>query len=337
MELDWSATRLRSDIDFAREGLQISDLKLKHSDNRQPGGYIPVPIGVMAQGPGPTALLVAGVHGDEFEGPIALMKLLHGLAPEAISGRLIVLPALNAPALRESARVSSRDGANLNRSFPGDPDGGPTAMIAHFVEEILLPHCDLAIDIHSGGKAMVFAPCALPTRSADAALFAQNRALAQTFGAPFVWILGALNDDRSVNATADRKGVPMIAAELGGTGGAMPETVKLAEEGIARCLAQIGLLEEAPPAPCEPPRALEVLSPRQSLHALRDGLFEPAFAPGEAVEEGAPAGAIHAILEPERPPLELRFPASGVVLARGQRGLVERGELLALVGVDAAP
>ena len=72
----------------------------------------------------------------------------------------------------------------------------------------------------------------------------------------------------------------------------------------------------------------------QLLLAMRDGLFEPAFAPGDEVELGAHAGAIHSIHEPERPAGDLRFPASGVVLARGNRGLVKRGEMLAMIAQD---
>jgi len=331
--LDWSATRLQCDLDLAAEGRRIGDLRLRHSDNRQPLGYRPVPLGVLVNGTGPTVLLTGGVHGDEFEGPVALMRLLHGLDLSALSGRLIVLPALNAPALMASSRVSPLDGGNLNRAFPGDRDGGPTAMIAHFVEAVLLPHCDAAIDIHSGGLASVFAPAALATKTADAALAARNLELAQAFGAPLIWRLGPLNDDRSLNAAAARKGVPMIAAELGGGGAADPRLVRLAHDGILRCLASLGCLASAPPAE-HSPRLVEIRSPRQSLYAPVGGLFEPRFGPGQEVREGEVAGALHAIAEPERPPTAVTFPCSGVVLARGNRCLVERGELLASLVVD---
>ncbi|MCB2122749.1 MAG: succinylglutamate desuccinylase/aspartoacylase family protein, partial [Rhodobacteraceae bacterium] len=68
---------------------------------------------------------------------------------------------------------------NLNRAFPGDPDGGPTAQIAHLVEAVLLPGCDAAVDLHSGGKASWFHPCALPARAPDGAIDSANMALAR--------------------------------------------------------------------------------------------------------------------------------------------------------------
>ena len=171
---DWSYTRITTTVDMETPGKRIGNLRLKYSDNRYPLGYIPVPIGVVVGSKGPTVLLIAGVHGDEFEGPVALLDLLHRVEPGDVHGRIIVLPALNAPALRASSRVSPLDGANLNRAFPGDKDGGPTAMLAHFVEQILLPGCDAVLDLHSGGKAAYFTPCTLAGRHADGELSAPN-------------------------------------------------------------------------------------------------------------------------------------------------------------------
>ena len=333
MSIAWDRTRISSGLDFGRKGKQIGDLRLKHSDNRHALGYVPVPAGVVVGGPGPTVLLTAGVHGDEFEGPVALMKLLHRLEPDEVRGRLIVLPALNAPAVRDASRVSPLDGANLNRAFPGDPDGGPTAMLAHLVESVLLPECDGAIDLHSGGKAAWFTPCALASRAEDGSISAPNMALAEAFGAPLVWVLGALNENRSLNSAPTRAGVPMAAAELGGGGAVSPAPLAVAERGVENALRHLGLLAGAP-EPGEAPRRVELRRPEQVLHAPHEGLFEPAFAPGEDVADGAPAGTLYSLTEPERPPTPLAFATGGLVLARCHRGLVERGEMLAMVVVD---
>jgi predicted deacylase len=333
VELAWTETRISTDLDFARGGKQIGDLRLRYSDNRHPLGYIPVPAGIVAGGPGPTVLLTGGVHGDEFEGPVALMKLLHDLDPEQLRGRLIVLPALNAPALRAVSRVSPLDGANLNRAFPGDPDGGPTAMLAHFVEEVLLPRCDAAIDLHSGGQAAWFTPCGLAARAADGRLSEPNMALAEAFAAPVIWILGPLNDDRSLNSAATRKNVPMVAAELGGGGAVSLEPLAIAERGIANCLRYVGLLAGEPQIDGRP-RRVELRHPNPYLYAPHGGLFQPTFAAGDEAAAGETAGALYAIDEPERRPTPLRFPTDGLILARSQRGLVERGEMLALIAKD---
>jgi predicted deacylase len=333
MAIDWQGTRIQTALDFERGGRQVGDLRLRHSNAEKPLGYWPIPAAILAGSPGPTLLLTGGTHGDEFEGPAALMRLVHALDPARLRGRLIVLPALNAPAVARSSRISPLDGGNLNRAFPGDRDGGPTGQIAHFVEQILLPACDAAIDLHSGGKASVFANCSLATRTADKALFGRNLALAQAFGAPFIWILGKYNDDRSLNAAAARQSTPMIAAELSGAGAVDPGATQLAYDGVLRCMRHLGMLEDAPAAQAGA-RMIEIASPAHTLYAPCDGLFVRLFEPGDATREGAAAGTLHPLFEPERPPLELAFPATGVVLSRGNRGLVERGDMLATIAVE---
>ncbi|MGB1962622.1 MAG: succinylglutamate desuccinylase, partial [Candidatus Puniceispirillaceae bacterium] len=184
---------------------------MRWSDDANPLGVYPVPIACIVGKPGPTALLVAGVHGDEFEGPVALCRLIDEITPEQLEGRLIVLPAVNYPAVIASQRTSPLDSRNMNRAFPGDPDGGPTDMLADFIVSVLLPEADLVVDLHAGGKASVFATSALATRIDNQELMQANLDLAAAFGAPLTWILGGFNDTRSLNSAALNAGVPMVA------------------------------------------------------------------------------------------------------------------------------
>lgn len=335
MPIGTMKSRIHCSLDLGVGGRQIGDLQLRHSDNRQPLGFYPVPIICIAGvEKGPTMFLIAGVHGDEFEGPVALMRLVHSLPPDEIRGRVIILPALNMPAIDAASRISPLDQANMNRAFPGDPDGGPTAMLAHYVETVLIPQCDAVIDLHAGGKASVFAASALASRDEDAELFENNLALARAFGAPLIWLLGAYNDNRSVNAAAARKKVPMIAAELGGGGGCEPMHAGLAETGVRRCLGHLGILPTVPEA-APPSRLIEIASSAQNIFAPCRGLFDRNFAAGDEVKAGQDAGFIHMVGEPSRPPVRLVFPAAGIVLAHGNRGIVDRGEMLAMVAHDA--
>lgn len=332
--MDWSQTRITCTIDLGRDGKQWGDLRLRYSSDRYALGYIPVPIAAVRNGAGPTVLLVGGNHGDEFEGPVALLKLVHRLDPGRIRGRIIVLPCLNAPAVWRATRTSPIDGGNMNRAFPGDPDGGPTAMLAHLVDAVLLPGCDAAIDLHAGGKASYFTPCALVTRSADATLFAANLALGDAFDAPLTVMLGALADDRSLNRAADRRGVPMIAAELGGGGAVSQEPLAVAERGLARALAHVGVLPDTALEPAPRRRRVEARSPAHYVYAPTAGIFEPCCEAGEDVATDQVAGYIHPVTEPERPASEVRFAGAGVIVARAATGLVERGTMLATLGSD---
>ena len=325
-------SRVEISIDLAAPGRQTGDLRVKWSDNRQPVGYYPVPIICLANGDGPTVLLTGGVHGDEFEGPAALMRLAHALEPRDLKGRVIIIPALNAPALYASSRISPLDQMNLNRAFPGDANGTATQMIAHFVESRLLPECDAAIDLHAGGKAAIFAACVLAEVAGSTALAAANLALAKAFAAPYLWVASEKNDDRSLNAAARRQQLPMIAAELGGGGGCDPQMTRFTEAALGRCLDHLGITDSGQQGETGDMIALQV---RNSFCAPAAGLLERNFAIGDEVSSGQVAGWLHFIQEPERAPLELVFPAEGIILAHGNRGLVERGDLVAVIAGPA--
>ncbi|MFK7765367.1 MAG: succinylglutamate desuccinylase/aspartoacylase family protein [Roseobacter sp.] len=251
------------------------------------------------------------------------------MRPEDLAGQVILFPALNTPAVLASSRTSPLDGGNLNRAFPGDENGGPTAMIAHFIEAEILPICDAAIDLHSGGKASFFAPCALATNCSDMGLAERNMDLARALGLPLIWRLGALNDNRSLNSAAERQGVPMIAAELGGGGGIDPSITNQAERGLRQCLQHLGVLAGNATLPPHPARVVELIGPQASLFATGTGLFDRAVAAGADVAKGDLAGMLHYICEPERASEPVTFASSGLVLAHSCRGLVQRGDMLA--------
>jgi predicted deacylase len=324
------ASRLYLTTDLHAQGRNVGDLMLKWSDNAVPLGYYPIPVISLRGRPGPTVLILGGTHGDEFEGPAAILRLADKLDPMTLIGQVILIPALNAPAVFASARVSPLDGQNLNRAFPGDSDGGPTAMLAYYVESELIPRADAVIDLHSGGKASVFEPCSLATLTEDPQLTAANMDLANAFGLPVIWCLGTHNDNRSVNSAAERANIPMIAAELGGGGSVSPEITDLAEAGLMRCLRYVGILPGEPPEPVQV-RHVEITDPMHTLYAPADGLFDRRCTAGDEVEAGEIAGTLFFPAEPQRPPMTLKYPYSGHVLAHGNRGMVQRGDLLALV------
>ena len=126
-----------------------------------------------------------------------------------------------------------------------------------------------------------------------------------------------------------RQGVPMMATELGGGGGVDPRITDQAEVGLRRVLQHFGMIE-GEPTPL-PTRVIELASNADSLFAQSPGLFDRRATAGTEVKAGDLAGFFHHISEPERPSTEVRFPTDGFVLAHTCRGLVDRGDMLALV------
>ena len=319
-------TRIACSIDLDARGRHIGHLGVPFSDDAHAYGVIPVPIAVLAGGTGPTVLLAAGVHGDEYEGQVVLRRLIRTLDPGRLSGRLIVLPALNLPAVRAARRTSPVDGANMNRAFPGDPDGGPTAQIAHYVEAVLLPRCQAALDLHSGGVTGEYLPCAY--LYAGGPMAAAKVAMADAFGAPLAIVVGATAETRSLSAACERQGVPMIATELGGGGGLSCAALDVAEQGVWAVLRHLGLL---PAEACDVgrrTRRVEVPDRGHFLMSPAAGLFEPLVWLGDSVAEGDMAGWLHDGDDPAVAPREVRFTHPGLIVARRVPAMAKRGDTL---------
>ena len=327
-----TGTRIGCDLELDAEGKHLSYLHLSHSDNRHAYGVIPVPIAMIANGAGPTVLLTAGNHGDEYEGQIILRRLIQELQPHEVRGRLFIIPALNLPAVLAAERVSPIDGGNMNRSFPGDPNGGPTEMIAHFVETVLLPRCQFAADLHSGGRASRYLPCAFLRRGSREIMVRQLEA-AKVFGAPHTVIVAGALEDRSLSAACDRMGTVMVATELAGGGGVDRDVAQLARNGLDRLLRYWGALAADDPVSAPGTRFLEARDRQSSGMAPIDGLFEPARRAAERVDQGQLAGWIHPMDDMERPPSEIRFATSGTIIAERVPPLVRRGDYLYHLGV----
>ncbi len=327
MTINLDASRLKTDVDFARQGRQTGDFRLRPSDNSKALGYHPVPVFCLQNGEGPTLVVTGGTHGDEFEGPAAILRLMHRLDLEKLNGRLIMFPALNAPAVKASLRCSPLDDGNLNRAFPGDADGSPTEQIAYLIEHCILPGADAAIDIHSGGRASEFVPLSMYVPSTGE-LGERNRALADAFRAPYCWVMGVGNDNRTVNSAAERQGVPMFATELGGGGNVNTEYVRLACDGILRVLQSLGMWQAPLVAATQATTYFRIPATDFTLFAPRDGLFVPAKTPGSRFSKGEAVGDIYSIFEPEREPCTLVAPHSSLMISQTRYGQVERGDFL---------
>ena len=331
-------TRIHCTIDLAAPGRRVGRLEVRHSNNRHAYGIIPVPIACIGNGRGPTALVSAGNHGDEHEGKIIARRLIRGLDPERVHGRLIVVPALNYPAVVEDSRVSPIDGGNMNRAYPGDAGGTPTFAIAHWVETALLPMCDAALDLHSGGKASEYLPCAYLVMGGDRDLMAAKIDAAGAFGAPVTAVVSATADPRSLSGAADRHGVVNLATELGGGGTVGLDALEVGEAGTRRWLAHVGVLEPGHAPPATPTRYLRTRDRNDFVAAPMDGLFEPRVRLGDAVRAGEVAGVVHPVDDPERDGAEVRFATDGIVVCRRVPARTMRGDYLLHVGepVDEA-
>ncbi|QOG07031.1 N-alpha-acetyl diaminobutyric acid deacetylase DoeB [Aureimonas sp. OT7] len=317
-------------IDLAAPGVRHGFLRLPYSRDDSAWGSVMIPITVVASGEGPTALLTGGNHGDEYEGPIALFDLARRLRPEEVSGRVIIVPAMNYPAFRAGTRTSPIDRGNLNRTFPGRPDGTVTQKIADFFQRHLLPMADIVLDFHSGGRTLDFVPFAaahiLPDKGQEAASFAAVAA----FGAPYSMKMLEIDAVGMYDTAAEEQGKIFVTTELGGGGTSTANTVGIARRGAANVLRHAGILSGEPePAPT---RWLDMPSGDCFTFAEHDGLMEPLVDLGMPVEQGDVVARIHRVDRTGADVVDLRAGLSGILAARHFPGLVKAGDCAAVVG-----
>ncbi|WP_244923380.1 succinylglutamate desuccinylase/aspartoacylase domain-containing protein [Ochrobactrum quorumnocens] len=317
-------------IDFEQRGVQSDYARVPFSSDTSAYGWIPVPMVCINGGEGPTVLLTAGTHGDEYEGQIALRRIAAALCDTKVRGRVIILPELNRPAVIAGCRNSPLDSGNLNRLFPGIANGGPTSMIAHYVTTALFPLADYVLDLHSGGSSLDYMPVAFAHRGRMPKQEKRIAALLDSFSAPNT----ILTDGRggggatTLYASAAAHGLAALTTELGGGPGLSQGGITLAEAGIRRVLRDFGVVPELLAPEKLPTRMLRMLPPETSIYALSDGLFEPLQQVGSTVRKGDLAGFLHPIGLPFNEPTELRFAADGIVVYRRFPTLSAAGDAL---------
>lgn len=329
-------TMIVTPIDFEQDGKQSDFLRLPHSANRNGFGWIPIPIICIKNGDGPTAILFGGNHGDEYEGMVALMKLARELEVDHVQGRVIIIPALNYPAVKAGTRNSPIDGGNLNRLFPGDALGTPTQAIAHYVSTVLLPMADLVFDIHAGGFSSEFILCSLTRREQDPIMQAKNIELMKLFGAPIGYISTGTGGGAGLTLSGEttRQKILNLTAELGGGGAISRHGLEIAEQGIRRVLKHIQITPNIAVVEAGLTRFVENKGHECRINALVDGVFEPFFKVGDEVKAGQLAAHIHFPDFPMREPDSIYFEADALLGCQHIPALVARGDGLITLLTD---
>lgn len=329
-----SLSPLWTEIDWNRDGRQDQFLNLEHSVHRSAYGIVPIPVTLFKNGSGPTLLLMAGSHGDEYEGQAILTRLIQNLDVNSVSGRIIVLPAANLPAAIEGTRVSPLDGGNLNRCFGDVYSDNPTSRIAQFIAEHLLPMCHVFFDFHSGGTSLNYVPCTYADLWGDPEQDARTLAALEFMNAPIAWVHKAVPQGPVAGRAAYRKNAIYLSGEFGGGGNISRHATWVAERAIYRLMAHMGLLPLAQKWEATVESRLMRVGQHHYFYAERDGVFEPAAQLGDEVAKGSLAGTILTPETPLQPATQVRFPDSGKWMCARAMGRVRRGDCLGHLLVD---
>lgn len=325
-------TGVISELDLVEDGKFSTYLSIPFSVDRSPYFQVRTPIFRVKNGKGPRLLLMAGNHGDEYEGVFALAHLIRRLAPSELKGAVTILPLTNRPAVMAGRRRSPLDDGNLNRAFPGDPAGTPTERLAHYLEHELFPAHDVIFDMHSGGTSMEHLPTALIEEQATADRMRRAVHLVSNLGQKYAFIARNGRDSPTSMGGAARAGAIGISGEFGGGGTVTPDTMTGMARGIDCLMQNLGMIDGpvlgADSSKTAPPTFLSLHSHDQGIYSTRRGWFEPHVQLGQRVAEGDVAGWLHDLEALEEPPKTLRFKLPGIVISRRLHAHCEAGDCL---------
>jgi N-alpha-acetyl-L-2,4-diaminobutyrate deacetylase len=331
-------SRIQCPIDFEKSGRQAGYLRAPLSRDTAGWGVVEIPIVAVKNGTGPTILFTGGVHGDEYEGQIAVSRLAATLDPARVQGRVIMLPAVNMPGVLADKRLSPVDGRDINRCFPGDARGTFSPMLAHFLDGVILPLVDVSVDLHTGGHSAETALSTnmhyMPTPERRQ----RTMAAAAAFGAPFNVVFWGVDEGATFTSSVERRGILSLGTELGGWGRVNIEGVRIGKRGCDNILKHFGVIEGKPDTSQRDgsagTRHMMVRDARGYVFAPTGGVFEPCHLAGQPVNEGEPAGWLHFVEDVDRAPIELSYASSGLTWTASGPGRVQRGDCVAVVMTD---
>lgn len=288
---------------------------------------------------GPRVLVLSGTHGDEHEGQFAAQQLIRELNENDVTGQLIVVPYLSAPAVKVGRRHWPQ-GANMNRVFPGDPEGQPPWRLADYLTNELFTRSDVVYDLHSGGRTSHIWPMSHMRRVDDPvqgrAMLAAMKAWNSDFHMLYINVAGTgLLPD-----TAADMGKLVVTTELGGGGYIPPSVNRFAIEGLRNSLRQVGVLRGEPVSRSDlglpPAKILSSLDPSNYVFAPTSGLAELMVASGDPVSAGDVVVRIHDYGEPWASATEVVAPNDGYVCATRAISVTDQGDMLVTLGQEVA-
>jgi len=203
---------------------------------------------------GPRLVLLGAQHGDEYSGMEIINRLMDSLDPGDISGEVVAVPVSNPLAFNTAGRVTppsiGYENLNLNRVWPGNPEGLLMERVASALWEHVIAGSDAILDLHEGGKAFMAKYIhARGTEDTDRIVGDRIWRLYEAFGQG-IPVLGGVRTRShmmgSLSIQAGLVGIPCIGAELGGGGRIWDDLVGLGVQGSKNVMIDLGMLQEDP-------------------------------------------------------------------------------------------
>lgn len=270
--------------------------------------------------PGPTLCLTAAVHGDELNGIEMVRRIFHDIEPKKLAGALIGVPIVNVQGFRRGSRYLP-DRRDLNRYFPGNPNGSAAARIAHSLFFDVISHCDALVDLHTGS----FERANLPQLRAD---LRNPDVVTLTHGFGAMVVLHSTPGVGTLRYAATRAGIPTITVEAGGPSQLELAEVKHGVKGVETLLTTLGMTRRTrlwgDPEP--------VYYKSSWVRANNGGILLSDVSLGSSVRKGDLLGSITDPMSNAR--TELRSPYSGRIIGMARNQVVMPGFAAFHVGIQ---
>lgn len=258
------------------------ELELANGDIRLPATVL------HGHGTGKTMLITAGVHAGEYVGIQAAIELSQKLKIEKVNGTIIIIKVMNRPAFEaRNGSMGLDDGKNLNREFPGNPDGTEMERLAWAISQELQPAADYYIDLHSGDDYEKLTPYVYYAGAAAGEVVSLSRQMAEQVDVPYM-VKSNVASGGSYNYAASQ-GIPSILIERGGMGDWTYEEVRSTRRDVRNILCHLGIYQGVKDFRTYYP--LDVADIRYQ-DAEENGLWYPFKKVGDMIQEGDILGEV---------------------------------------------
>ncbi|BCS95305.1 deacylase [Desulfoluna limicola] len=294
---------------------------LKWFSVQAPGGVeVGTPVIVInGASPGPTLVLTAALHGDELNGIEMIRQVVHNIDPAKLKGVVVGVPIVNLEGFWRKDRYIG-DRRDLNRYFPGNPNGSYPSRVAHALFTDIINKCDMVIDLHTGSYYREN----LPQIRADLSV-AQVADIAKGFGA--LTVLQSKAPSGSLRGSATAAGIPAVVMEIGGPLSLEPEKVADGVKSIRTFLKVMGMMDMFKFLPTPQP----VFYGSQWVRAESGGILMTKVKLGGSVKEG---DILAEVIDPISNEVDqVLSPINGTILGRAQNQFVSPGFALFRVGI----
>ncbi len=305
-------------FDFAGEAVPAGRRRqLELPAGRLPSGsYLHLPVEVIhGRKQGPVIWLSGAIHGDEIVGVEIIRQVMDGLDPAELAGTVIALPVVNVFGFVSESRYLP-DRRDLNRSFPGSRSGSLAARLARLFMDEVVARCSFGIDFHAGSDDRTNLPQIRGNMDDE-----ETRRLAEAFGAPVV--VHSRPQKGTLRHAVLRKQKRVLLFEGGEPRRFSPRAVEAGVPGTLRVLRELGMVEDAPAGPEQPPQ--EARNTRW-VRASRGGIFRLEVELGQRVGAGTRLGIIADPTGRKGAPVKIR--RGGIILGHTVNPLVNLGDAL---------